>query len=67
MPPISLNRHRGWGLVGGGGEEQQVTTQQIKKKNITSTNRENTTELSAWFTRLSEVRNVAKDKRINMM
>lgn len=29
IPPISLNRHRGWGLVGGGGEEQQVITQQI--------------------------------------
>lgn len=29
MPPIPLNRHRGWGLVGGGGEEEQVTTQQI--------------------------------------
>lgn len=69
--PFSLNSHRGWGLVGGGGEEQQVTILQIwfcdcwtphaGKKKITSTNRENTVELSAWFTRLSDVRNAAKD------
>lgn len=36
-------------------------------KKITSTNKENTTELSARFTRMSGVRNVAKDKRITMM